>query len=203
MAVPENDEAVTPLELRRAAMDLLARREHSAEELSQKLQKRWRGRPVVSDDLEGVLQSLALEGLQPGVAWPGGVWTANCDGCLSDVGTIDLMQAGVGVLEITYTVEGLCGDAQSVAMEVVGCDVEIVNVFSPNGDEQNDELVFKYLTSFPGNQLTIFDRWGNLVYQKSNYGNNWRAEDVAEGTYYYVLTIPGKDDLTGSFTLVR
>ena len=64
MAVPENDEAVTPLELRRAAMDLLARREHSAEELSQKLQKRWRGRPVVSDDLEGVLQSLALEGLQ-------------------------------------------------------------------------------------------------------------------------------------------
>lgn len=146
---------------------------------------------------------LALEGLQPGVAWPGGVWTANCDGCLSDVGTIDLMQAGVGVLEITYTVEGLCGDAQSVAMEVVGCDVEIINVFSPNGDEQNDELVFKYLTSFPGNQLTIFDRWGNLVYQKSNYGNNWRAEDVAEGTYYYVLTIPGKDDLTGSFTLVR
>ena len=146
---------------------------------------------------------MALEGLQPGVAWPGGVWTANCDGCLSDIGTIDLMQAGVGVLEITYTVEGLCGDSQSVAMEVVGCDVEVVNVFSPNGDEQNDELVFQYLTSFPGNQLTVFDRWGNLVYQKSNYGNNWRAEGVAEGTYYYVLTIPGKEDLTGTITLVR
>jgi gliding motility-associated-like protein len=113
------------------------------------------------------------------------------------------MQAGVGVLEITYTVEGLCGDSQSVAMEVVGCDVEVVNVFSPNGDEQNDELVFQYLTSFPGNQLTVFDRWGNLVYQKSNYGNNWRAEGVAEGTYYYVLTIPGKEDLTGTITLVR
>jgi len=146
---------------------------------------------------------LALEGLQPGVAWPSGVWTANCDGCLSDAGTIDLMQAGAGILEITYTVEGLCGDSQSVAMEVVDCDVETVNVFSPNGDEQNDELVFKYLTSFPGNQLTIFDRWGNLVYQRSNYGNNWRAEGVAEGTYYYVLTVPGKEDLTGSFTLVR
>ena len=60
-------------------------------------------------------------------------------------------------------------------LEVVGCDVEVVNVFSPNGDEQNDELVFQYLTSFPGNQLTVFDRWGNLVYQKSNYGNNWRG----------------------------
>lgn len=146
---------------------------------------------------------LALEGLQPGVAWPGGVWTANCDGCLSDIGTIDLMQAGEGLLEITYTVEGLCGDSQTVAMDVVGCDVEIVNVFSPNGDEQNDELVFKYLTSFPGNKLVVFDRWGNSVFEKSNYGNNWRAEGVAEGTYYYVLSIPGRDDMTGTFTLVR
>lgn len=146
---------------------------------------------------------MALEGLQPGVAWPGGVWEANCDGCISDVGTIDLMQAGVGMLEITYTIQGLCGDAQTVFMDVVGCDVETVNVFSPNGDELNDELVFKYLTSFPDNRLVIYDRWGNLVYQKTNYGNNWRAEGVAEGTYYYILTIPGKDDISGSFTLVR
>ncbi len=146
---------------------------------------------------------LALEGLQPGVAWPGGVWTANCNGCLSDIGTIDLMQAGIGVLDITYTVEGLCGDSQTVAMEVLGCDVETVNVFSPNDDLLNDELVFKYLTSFPGNQLNVYDRWGNLIYQKRNYGNNWRADGVAEGTYFYVLTIPGKDTLTGSFTLVR
>jgi len=61
--VPEHDEAITPLELRRVAMDLLARREHSAQELSQKLQKRWRGRTVACDDLESVLESLAMEGL--------------------------------------------------------------------------------------------------------------------------------------------
>lgn len=146
---------------------------------------------------------LALEGLQPGVAWPGGVWTANCDGCLSETGTIDLMQAGVGLLEITHTIEGLCGDAQTVVLDVVGCDVETVNVFSPNGDLMNEALEFKYLTSFPGNRLSVYDRWGNLVYQKLDYGNNWTATDVPEGTYYYVLTIPGKDDLTGSFTLVR
>ena len=72
-----------------------------------------------------------------------------------------------------------------------------MNVFSPNGDEQNDELVFKYLTSFPGNKLTIFDRWGNLVYQKSNYGNNWRAEDVAGGYLLLrVLTIPGQETIS-------
>ncbi len=146
---------------------------------------------------------LALEGLQPGVAWPGGVWSANCDGCVSETGSIDLMEAGVGVLEITHVLEGLCGDSSMFPLDVVGCDIEAVNVFSPNGDDFNDELEFKYLQSFPGNQLTIFDRWGGLVYERFNYGNNWRAEGVAEGTYYYILAVPGKETLRGSFMLLR
>ena len=146
---------------------------------------------------------LALEDLQPGVEWQGGVWSANCDGCISEEGTINLMSAGVGVLEITHVLEGLCGDSDEVLLDVVGCDIEAVNVFSPNGDESNDQLEFKYLQSFPGNRLTIFDRWGGLVYEKFNYGNNWRAEGVAEGTYYYILTIPQKETMRGSFMLLR
>jgi hypothetical protein len=51
--------------------------------------------------------------------------------------------------------------------------------------------------------LTIFDRWGGLVYERFNYGNNWRAEGVAEGTYYYILAVPGKETLRGSFMLLR
>lgn len=146
---------------------------------------------------------LALEDLQPGVEWPGGVWSANCDGCISESGTIDLMAAGVGLLEVTHLLEGLCGDTEQVQLDVVGCDIEVVNVFSPNGDDINDLLVFQYLQSFPGNRLTVFDRWGGLIYEKFDYGNNWRAEGVAEGTYYYVLTVPGKETLRGSFMLMR
>lgn len=146
---------------------------------------------------------LALEGLQPGVSWPGGIWSANCEGCISETGGIDLMSAGVGILEVTHVLEGLCGDTDVFPLDIVGCDIEVVNVFSPNGDELNDELEFKYLQSFPGNQLSIFDRWGGLVYEKFNYGNNWRAEGVPEGTYYYILTVPGKETLRGSFMLLR
>ena len=146
---------------------------------------------------------LALEGLQPGVEWPNGVWSANCDGCLSESGTIDLMAAGIGVLEVTHVLEGLCGDSDQVQLEIVGCDIELVNVFSPNGDEINDELEFKYLESFPGNRLTIYDRWGGLVLDRFNYGNNWRAEGVAEGTYYYILSVPNKQTMRGSFMILR
>lgn len=151
---------------------------------------------------------MALEGLIPGVSWPGGVWSANCDGCISESGTIDLMAAGVGILEVTHVLEGLCGDSDTFYLDVIGCDVELVNVFSPNGDDLNDELVFKYINSFPGNHLAIYDRWGVLIYEKLEYGNNWRGtatsgEPVSEGTYYYVLSIPGREPIMGSFMLLR
>ena len=147
---------------------------------------------------------LSADFVQPGFLWGGGVWSANCEDCVTqNSGSINLQAAGIGVLELTHVLEGLCGDSDMATMEIVGCDVEFVNVFSPNGDGLNEELTFKYLSSFPGNQLLIFDRWGNEVYQKLDYGNNWRADGLDEGTYYYVLTIPSKETMSGSFMLLR
>ncbi len=147
---------------------------------------------------------LSADYVQPGFLWGGGVWSANCENCVNqNNGSINLQAAGIGVLELTHVLEGLCGDSDMATMEIVGCDVEFVNVFSPNGDGINDALTFKYLSSFPGNELLIFDRWGNEVYQKRDYGNNWRADDLDEGTYYYVLTIPSKETMNGSFMLLR
>ena len=56
-------EVVTGLELRRAAMDLLARREHGFQELSIKLLKRFRGRPIQERDVEVALRGLERDGL--------------------------------------------------------------------------------------------------------------------------------------------
>ncbi len=61
--VVDPGEAVSPLELRRAAMDLLARREHSLRELSTKLRKRFRGRQLDEETLERSLQQLTSDGL--------------------------------------------------------------------------------------------------------------------------------------------
>ena len=54
------EEAVNPLDLRRTAMNLLARREHSQRELSEKLSKRFAEPELIED----VLVALADEGLQ-------------------------------------------------------------------------------------------------------------------------------------------
>ncbi|MFN0032869.1 MAG: Ig-like domain-containing protein, partial [Flavobacteriales bacterium] len=80
--------------------------------------------------------------------------------------------------------------------------------FSPNGDGVNDVLIIQDIEYFPENTLTIFNRWGNIVYEKEGYNNTeaWAGETeaggvvvgskVPEGTYFYVLD-PGPNSIPG------
>lgn len=65
-------------------------------------------------------------------------------------------------------------------------DIEIPNVFTPNGDGINDVLAFKNLEFFQDVSLIVYNRWGNKVYEASNYKNDWPGEGH-DGTYYFVL----------------
>lgn len=71
-------------------------------------------------------------------------------------------------------------------------------LFSPNGDNINDTLIFKNLENLSNNNLEIFNRWGNIVYQTENYKNDWSGESIGRltirakdkvpaGTYFYIL----------------
>lgn len=57
------------------------------------------------------------------------------------------------------------------------CDVYIPNVFTPNNDGKND-----YFTVYGGvnvkriNNLKIFDRWGEMVFDKDNFPPNLEIE---------------------------
>ncbi|MBX7050476.1 MAG: tandem-95 repeat protein [Flavobacteriales bacterium] len=71
--------------------------------------------------------------------------------------------------------------------------------FSPNGDGTNDTFTIENIDSYPANNLKIFNRWGNIVYEKDGYTSNeeWNGTTTAggvvsgsrvpEGTYFYVL----------------
>jgi regulatory protein len=62
-AVPQGGDSPSLTDVRRAAMDLLARREHSFHELTEKLQRRFGRTPLIAD----ALQRLREEGLQSDV----------------------------------------------------------------------------------------------------------------------------------------
>ena len=97
-------------------------------------------------------------------------------------------------LHIT-TVDG-CPATICKAIEVVTEQLVIPNIFTPNGDGLNENLEFKNLEYFQGNSLEVYNRWGNIVYSKTNYNNNWNGADLSEGTYYYVLNVA----LLGAFS---
>lgn len=65
----------------------------------------------------------------------------------------------------------------------------IPNVFTPNGDGLNDTFEIPGLGYYEANELTILNRWGGTVYEKKGYKNDWAAEGLNEGTYYYLLKI--------------
>lgn len=80
---------------------------------------------------------------------------------------------------------------------VIDNDLVINNLFSPNGDNQNDTFVIEG-AELIDNVLEVYNRWGNLVYRTSNYSNEWggianvnnvlkRQELLPAATYYYVF----------------
>lgn len=61
------------------------------------------------------------------------------------------------------------------------------NVITPNGDGNNDQLVFQNLEFYPNARLTVYNRWGSKIYESTNYGNDWDGGGSVDGVYYYVL----------------
>jgi gliding motility-associated-like protein len=62
-------------------------------------------------------------------------------------------------------------------------------VITPNSDGINDSFVIRTdeRLNIKSWHLIIYDRWGRLVYQTKDYKNDWRASDLNNGIYFYIL----------------
>jgi len=80
----------------------------------------------------------------------------------------------------------------------------IPNVITPNGDTENEYFVIPKLYLYPENSLKIINRWGETVYTKRHYTNDWDASGLPTGTYYYSLHLAkNKVTLNGWVQVVR
>lgn len=132
-----------------------------------------------------------------------------------EFGTIDSFNNGmvyysvprgfVGVTQVQYEIcsldcEDLCATG-NLRINVSDDDYVpmIMNTITPNGDGMNDFLEFDVLlftppSEFPDNEIIIFNRWGDIVYQQEPYNNNWdgrnaNGDRLPQGTYYYILRL--------------
>lgn len=73
----------------------------------------------------------------------------------------------------------------------------IANSLTPNGDGINDEFFVENIEAYKTSSVKIFNEYGQLIYSASPYANDWKGTynnaRVADGTYYYVLTLKDVD----------
>jgi gliding motility-associated-like protein len=88
------------------------------------------------------------------------------------------------------------------------CVISIPNTFTPNGDGINDLWDINALQGYPGCTVSIYSRYGSLVYHSINYPKAWdgtyNGQKLPVGTYYYIIDLKnGKKPLSGFVTIVR
>ncbi|WP_172798081.1 gliding motility-associated C-terminal domain-containing protein [Pontibacter akesuensis] len=107
---------------------------------------------------------------------------------------------------LTVKNEEGCQDTTSVVVTVRQLLV-IPNAFSPNGDGVNDTWEIENIEYFPDAKVEIYNRWGTLVYERTNYRGEWngtyRNAPLPVSTYFYLITIPGKSKFTGYLNIVN
>ncbi len=111
-----------------------------------------------------------------------------CDNNLTGCGTSSLCDT----FELTVNVllQGDCDTTKGTEF----VEVTIPNGFSPNGDGVNDFFEIVGVENYPNTELVVFNRWGNKVYEASNYQNKWDGNNkngnrIPDGTYYYIITL--------------
>ena len=107
---------------------------------------------------------------------------------------------------------GLCPITVTIFIEVKGqSSILIPNVFTPNGDGQNDVFMVDG-TNLESVEAEIFNRWGLSMYSWNQVNGGWNGRttsgtEVPDGTYFYIITAKGLDGTEyfkkGAFSLIR
>lgn len=98
-------------------------------------------------------------------------------------------------LELTLTVTTPGGCTANYTFEVDGTYCDIPRGISPNNDGKNDNFD---ISGMNAGRVSIFNRYGQEVYSKANYTNEWKGQadngdELPTGTYFYVIEQAGSN----------
>lgn len=82
-----------------------------------------------------------------------------------------------------------CGSA-SDSTYLVFFDIQnltLPNIITPNGDGKNETIRIDHIESCTW-VMAIYNRWGGLIYEKTDYQGTWPETTIGDGMYFYELT---------------
>jgi gliding motility-associated-like protein len=80
------------------------------------------------------------------------------------------------------------------------CGIKVFSGITPNNDGANDFWIIDNIEINSPNEVSIFNRWGSLVWDAKDYNNQtvvWRGEnkngnELPDATYFYIIKTPSK-----------
>jgi gliding motility-associated-like protein len=151
---------------------------------------------VLPQDSTGTVVTSVTNGIMPYVySWSPNTYIS----CSSSCTHVQVMGTG-DTVKYVYTVYDQSGCAGSDTLWVYSkpcLETAIIpNVFSPNGDGMNEVFYIPGVCPSDDYSLTIFDRWGSLLFSSVSRNHSWdgktnRGENAPDGTYYFIVKVKG------------
>ncbi|HPD66188.1 MAG TPA: PKD domain-containing protein [Bacteroidia bacterium] len=113
-----------------------------------------------------------------------------------------------GVYKVRVVDSNGCQISDSAVVKVIKVDKFVaVDVITPNGDNINDYWIIRDLGYYSPVELTIFNRYGDVIYNSKDYKNDWDGtrdgKEIPEGAYYYVVKTKQNTVFRGTINILR
>ena len=73
-------------------------------------------------------------------------------------------------------------------------ELVVPNIFTPNGDNLNDEFLLTSYSCIQEFEITIFNRWGRAVFESNDKNFVWKGEHNSDGIYYYQIKLTNQNE---------
>lgn len=138
-------------------------------------------------------------------------WAASLSGAFVNFGRAafdgDLMAGGI------TSADSPRNGFYAVATLLEEPHIEVFNALSINGDSQNEYLRILAIERFPNNTVTVFNRWGDKVFEIHGYNNQdqvFKGESnvaanrtLPSATYFYRINPGNGDPLITGYLVIR
>ena len=123
----------------------------------------------------------------------------SCSDCFTPIASP--VETTVYTFNVTDTATS-CNAIDSLTVTVIrNYDIWVPSAFSPNGDSNND-FFFVRGNNIKEFNISLYDRWGNKVYESSNLAEGWNGEFqnrvINSGILVYVLNFTLNDGISAT-----
>jgi gliding motility-associated-like protein len=162
---------------------------------------------------DSVVSTYVAQVMVPGVT----EWTLLSNVTQSPTLTVSWTNAGMYVIQATHTVDGCISQPMVTTVTVSRCPqllYYVPNSFTPDGNQYNQTWRPVFTSGFDPAEfhLTIFNRWGNTVWESYSATASWDGTYnnmmCPDGVYTYKIWFGDKEtdakySITGHITLIR